>query len=536
MHEPIATQPISPPASLLRYGERAAAAILIGLILLLAFVNLPYAPRTWFDEGSHLHVPETLVRYGVYADISSEGFRYFGPTIGVGPTVMLPVALAFAIAGVDLLPARLVIVAYLFAALWLFYRLARQLHGGRLALLTVLLLLASRTRGFEGMVEYGRQVLGEVPGLAWLGAGLLAYTLAIFQPARRRRYALLAGAGFGLALITKNQFALIVAPGLGLLALFDWRYFRVGDWWLRLAPPIIAGGMFAGWLLIMLAFLGPADFSANLAKTRQAAGGAIFVFDLEASLRAIRYLAQVYGGLLIPALGYSLWRCRRGGAAAFAELVPTLLAVLWLSWYLVSLGWPRYAFPAVALGAPAVARMIGDLMVWLWQRRQPVLAVGAGAYLAVVIGFALSLTARIVATPDYSAHRMAAFLNQAVPTDLIIETWEPELAVLTDHTYHYVPTELLDGAVRRAWLGGPPVAYDGLAAQPPYVLTGPFSAYTGIYSVDALARDYTIIFSAGPYTLWQRRATIQGEGNESYRLARDRQYPPAILRVRDGNG
>lgn len=505
MNKPIATQPQSSSTTLIHYGERIAALIVIALIAILALINLPYAPRTWFDEGSHLHVPETLVRYGVYADISSEGFRYFGPTIGVGPTVMLPVALVFAVVGVDLLPARLVIVAYLFAALLIFYQLARRLHGGRLALLTIVLLLASRTRGFEGMVEYGRQVLGEVPGLAWLGAGLLAYTVAIFQPAQRRRYALLAGVGFGLALITKNQFALIVAPGLGLLALLDWRSFRVGDWWLRLAPPIIAGGMFAGWLLIMLAFLGPADFSANLAKTRQAAGGAIFVFDLEATLRAVRYLVQVYGGLLVPALVYSLWRCRRGGAAAFAELAPTLLAVLWLGWYLVSLGWPRYAFPAVALGAPAVARMIADLIGWFWQRRQPLLAGAAGAYLALVIGFSLSLTAQVVFTPDDSAHRMAAFLNQTVPADRIIETWEPELATLTDHTYHYVPTELLDPAVRQAWLGGPPVAYDGLAAQPPYVLTGPFSAYTGIYPVDALAREYTMIYSAGPYTLWQRR-------------------------------
>jgi len=355
------------------------------------------------------------------------------------------------------------------------------------------------------MIEYGRQVLGEVPGLAWLGVGLLAYTSAVLHPDHRRRNALLAGIGFGLALITKNQFALVVAPSLLLLAFLDWRFFRVGDWWLRLAPPIIAGSMFAGWMLIMLVFLGPADFSANLAKTRQAAGGAIFVFAIDASARAIRYLVQVYGGLLIPALLYSLWRCRQRNARAFAELVPTLLAVLWLSWYLVSLGWPRYAFPAVALGAPAVARMIGDLLNWLWNRRQPLFAAAIGLYLILVVGFSLSLTAQVVFRPDDSAQRMAAFLNQHVPTTVIIETWEPELAIFTDHNYHYVPTELLDGAVRHAWLGGPPVIYDGLANRPPYVLTGAFSTYTGIYNNEHLQRDYIPLYSAGPYTLWQRR-------------------------------
>jgi hypothetical protein len=182
-----------------------------------------------------------------------------------------------------------------------------------------------------------------------------------------------------------------------------------------------------------------------------------------------------------------------------------LLALLWLSWYLVSLGWPRYAFPAVALGAPAVARMIGDLLNWLWNRRQPLFAAAIGLYLILVVGFSLSLTAQVVFRPDDSAQRMAAFLNQHVPTTVIIETWEPELAIFTDHNYHYVPTELLDGAVRHAWLGGPPVIYDGLANRPPYVLTGAFSTYTGIYNNEHLQRDYIPLYSAGPYTLWQRR-------------------------------
>src|SRR5512134_3242270 len=90
--------------------ERAWLAALIGLALFLALVNLPYAPSTWFDEGSHLHVPKTLVQHGVYADISSEGYRYYGPTVGVGPTVMLPVALVFKFFGVGLAQGRSVIV------------------------------------------------------------------------------------------------------------------------------------------------------------------------------------------------------------------------------------------------------------------------------------------------------------------------------------------------------------------------------------------------------------------------------------------
>ena len=36
-------------------------------MVVLMFVNLAYAPRIWYDEGSHLHVPKTLIQDGVYA-------------------------------------------------------------------------------------------------------------------------------------------------------------------------------------------------------------------------------------------------------------------------------------------------------------------------------------------------------------------------------------------------------------------------------------------------------------------------------------
>src|SRR6266498_4058386 len=165
--------------------ERAWLAALIAVALFLALVNLPYAPRTWFDEGSHLHVPKTLIQHGVYADISSEGYRYYGPTIGVGPTIMLPIALVFKLFGIGLLQGRIVIVAYLLTALAAGYTLARRLHGQLVGLLAVTLLLASRTFGYQGAIEYGRQVLGEIPGVAFLMLGTLAW-LAALRPDERR--------------------------------------------------------------------------------------------------------------------------------------------------------------------------------------------------------------------------------------------------------------------------------------------------------------------------------------------------------------
>ncbi|MEI7645814.1 MAG: glycosyltransferase family 39 protein [Chloroflexales bacterium] len=487
-----------------RRWEGVALAGLITLALLLVLVNLPYAPRTWFDEGSHLHVPKTLIQRGVYADISSEGFRYYGPTVGVGPTVMVPIALVFQLFGVGLLQGRLVIAAYGLLALAVGFALARKIHGGRVALLSLALLLASRTVGFDGIVEYSRQVLGEIPGLAFLFLGAIAWISALRDRSRITLWSALAGLSFGLALVTKNQFVLILPPTLALLALLDWRYYRVSTWAHRLLPVIIACACFGLWTLVQLQFLGPGGFAANLAQTRQAAGGAIFVFDREASLRAVRYIIQPYGGLLLPALAYGLWRCRARTPQALSELLLLLLPILWLCWYLVSLGWPRYAFPAVAFGALAVARLLADMISTLRTGRRPILAWAVVAYAALIIATPITLSARAILQPDDSAQRMAAYLDAHVPTTSVVETWEPELGVLTDHRYHYPPISLLDTAVRQTWLSGPALRYDGLSDRPQFVVVGSFGAWVGIYSGNTLERDYSPLYSAGNYTIYNR--------------------------------
>jgi hypothetical protein len=135
--------------SLLAVGQLASVSRLtvvagwLVLVALLATLNLDLWPVTWFDEGSHLHVPKTLVQDGVYADRGSDGYGYFGPTTGVGPTVMLPIAGLFKLAGIGLLQARLVMAAYLVLTLILFALSARYLHGELTALIGSVLLLGA---------------------------------------------------------------------------------------------------------------------------------------------------------------------------------------------------------------------------------------------------------------------------------------------------------------------------------------------------------------------------------------------------------
>ncbi|MFQ3632587.1 ArnT family glycosyltransferase [Roseiflexus sp.] len=492
-------------------------ATLFVVAALLVTVNLPYAPRTWFDEGSHLHVPKTLVQHGKYADISATAdggieFRYHGPTIGIGPTIMLPVAAVYHLFGVGLTQGRLVIVIYFAIALVAGYVLARRLYDRWTALIALAFLLASRTVNYEGLIEYGRQVLGEAPGVAFVFLGMLAWLAALrtaAQPAMRRSHwvwSVLAGLGFGLALVTKNQFVLIIPPALVLIALLDWRYYQAGTWTLRLVPPLIAVGCFGLWTIVQFALLGPGTFFENLQQTRQAAGGAIFVFNSRSTLRAGYYLVRpdLYGGLIVPALAYTIWRARHRTSQGLSEALLALVIGLWLVWFVgVSLGWPRYAFPAVALSALTVARLIHDGVIRL-RRILPVAATIATVYVIVIIALPVALTARVVFSPDDSAQRFAAYLNATVPETAIIATWEPELGVLTDHRYLYPPQPTLDQAVRRTWLGGDPVRYDWYAARPEYVVIGSFGGYTGVYHTPELERFYVQEQQIGTYALFRR--------------------------------
>jgi hypothetical protein len=138
-------------------------------------------------------------------------------------------------------------------------------------------------------------------------------------------------------------------------------------------------------------------------------------------------LAVATPAAALGVLFYRLLLCLGAGV-----LLLLLLPTLWLCWCLVSLGWPRYAFPAVAFGALSVARLPADLMGTLRAGRRPALAWAIIVYAALAIAAPITLSARAVLQPDDSAQHMAAYLNAHVPTDSVVETWEPELGVLTD--------------------------------------------------------------------------------------------------------
>jgi hypothetical protein len=489
----------------------AAGALLVGL----AFYRLSDYPTPWFDEGVHMHVPETLVRFGVYADRSSDGFRYFGPTLGVGPTVMLPVAGAFKLFGIGLVQARAVMALYLIATFFVFYRFARYLHGTAFAILALTLLVTSPS---VAVAETGRQVLGEVPAFLMLAGGFWLWFTAWDGSWTRLT---LCGLLLGASSVTKYQNLLVLVPTIGIAALLNLAYYRTARLRVFVWPGLVLCGVFGLWQLVLVLYLGPGTFASNFAALREATAGAAAAFSPAAMRRAAHdlILLRTYGGALAFVLPYSLVRSLTRDRRHQQWGVLVLFATVNFAWFvLASIGWLRYAFAGLALSSLFVARFILD--VWgpvlepngRWFARSSVLLaslrVAIASWAIAVVGASLYLVARpIIHPPENTPVEMAAYLTRNVPTSSVVETWEPELGALTEHNYHYPPARLLNVAVRHIWLGGPPpsLQYHPLEDDgPPYVLVGAFARWVDVYPMALLERDYSVVERVGMYELYRR--------------------------------
>lgn len=482
-------------------------------VVLCATVNLTHWPATWFDEGIHLHVPKAIVRLGAYADYSSEGLRHFGPTLGVGPTVMLPIAASFWAFGVGLLQARMVMAIYLAAFVAAMYFLGRRLGGRLLALVATALLL---TAPGPSAVEYGRQVLGEVPGGFFLALGLLLWFRA-WDSAATPRLAL-AGLVLGLAAATKHVYLLALAPALLAAWILNLAYYRTLPQRVFLITGSICAAVFGLWQLAVLAVLSPGTIAENWALLRQTSEGAAFVFDLDTARQSAIHVLGLQGhfGLVLPALLYTAWRARRRQRHEQMWGVVWLLAVANLGWFVIaSTGWIRYAFTGLSLSTLLVARLwrdglrviarhlrlSGDIgargvrtTVWIWL-------------FALIAMGGMNVATRLLVVPPDDAATTAAWLAQHVGIDTVVETWEPELATFSDQRYHYPPSALLIHAVAHIWRRGPSPAsqYAFRKGGPPaYVVVGEFARWVGLYADDDLRADYTPVHVQGVYTIWKR--------------------------------
>jgi hypothetical protein len=105
------------------------------------------------------------------------------------------------------------------------------------------------------------------------------------------------------------------------------------------------------------------------------------------------------------------------------------------------------------------------------------------------------------------AQVMADFIRGHVSQEAVIESWDWQVDALSGHWRFSHPAQLLLlSATQQRFLDQSSfdLPYDLLHADPDYLLTGPFSVWTGIYDPQSVVHDFEPWFEAGPYVLWQR--------------------------------
>jgi hypothetical protein len=199
--------------------------------------------------------------------------------------------------------------------------------------------------------------------------------------------------------------------------------------------------------------------------------------------------------------------------------VPTVLALVNFSWYvLLTVGWDRYAFLGLAMASLLVARLLGaatdDFRLRLpapgsATRNAWLLFAARVALLAwVSLGLVASgarLAAAIAVPPPADGREMADYIDANVPTEEVVETWEPEMGFLSDHSFHFPPSRLMADAIAYAYLDGPPAYHSYPIAEPRFFLAGEYSIITRAYDFDAMMPHYRLLKEAGAFRLYEKR-------------------------------
>lgn len=495
-------------------GERLALLALLILLPIVALYNLPYGPRTWHDEGAALNVAKTLATEGVYAMRNSDGYQTFGPIQSVGPTVLLPVAASLKLFGMGLLQARLVSAAYLCLLLAVATLLAWRLFGLRAAIVTTFLLLAVQD---VRLLFFGRQVLGEAPALMFFLAGVCLFTL---RARGRLLVAVAAGLLIGAAMVTKSTYIVIGVVTLAVVGGLDWLYYRQHNRRGLVVAMLVATACVLAWMGTQYAYFGPDTFWDNSRKMQQLATGTTG-FNPRVMAASLQFFMGSGSGHFLylwglPALLYGAFLARRRDQSGFMAALLLTFTILWLGYYFWSVPWIAYLFAPAAIAAFFVAKLWHDLTHGFtlsgtglrqeWSQGRPGPAARNLALLALFsIVILWSLQGRLrneVLARDLAPQELAAILNRTVQPDQVIETWERELAFLTNHQYHSPDQALLSKTHAAMYRGGTKNYSLGsdslLEGQPPaYLILGWYSRWLDAYDPSFIAEHTIPVASVG---------------------------------------
>lgn len=495
--------------------------VLLSACVVLQTFNLADAPPLWRDEGWTVTVARNWIERGHY------GMLLAGEPAPPGLSAAFPtvasVAASFRLLGIGVWQARIVQVFFAVGTLALLFALARRLYDRRVAFGTLFVVVCLSGHLEANLIYIGRQVLAEPLMLFFLLLGywffLRAFECWMFLP--------LASIAWGIALVAKLQplpfwtTSLLIPLGWLVLA----RQYR--------RAMMVGLGFIGAIIVYQSAPLAQSLIVQNPIPASPILRELFFVtaFVTEANNRLFALIVILLIGLpTLFGLAYAMWRFSRAARASEDPkvLVRSMLLGLvasWFVWYAaLSVGWIRYFFPVLCIGSLFAAKFLCDATSGfdvaktlqrvgdLFLRRRARWA-NLGAFVALILASVLTpITFQQLARLRHSdswAEQTARRLN-ALPPNVLIESYDNELFFWLDRRYHFPSDDVSVALIRRVELGQAiAVDYDPLTADPDYLVVGRYGKESRLYDAILVSGAFRLVEQIGPFDLYQR---ARGEG------------------------
>jgi hypothetical protein len=492
------------------------------IFVFASMINIDSAPQPWWDEGWTLTAARTWVEQGHYGPL------FMGEPAPPGLEAAFPVtasiALGFTMLGIGVWQGRIVMFLFTLGAVLLMYYLAYRLYSRTVATGTLVVLLLLPPEPQITLLLANRQIVAEMPVLCFALAGYACLLRAFRSPLL---FVPLTIGLWSIALLTKLTavpFLLLAfaAPcGIALLrrqkeAAYLWGF-------------VLLGTMVSWQLLNWVRQVLMVHYSLPVVPVERLYGITAFVPILHLRLETL-YLTLLFGSPTVLAFIYAVkkgiknWNpTEEEGSAETVRWSLLILASSWFAWYaFLSAGRPRYFLPPLFLGSMFVAAMLSDLVFkisesptaqeHLLNLRSRKWKKTAGVVLGVITAIVIlnSSLQMLFGLADRSVYQVANFLNTATSPQAVIETYDTELFFLLNRRYHYPPDQVHVELMYRLRLEQAGVDhhiridYDPLAADPDYLVVGPFMKVWRLYDAVLKTGVFRHRRSYGGYDIYQR--------------------------------
>ena len=181
-------------------------AILLVLAGYFTFRELGTFPAAWEDDSIFMLTARMLADGKGYALPILEHIWHYPYVLGIGPTVVVPSSIFVKLFGFSVTVARIPAALYLLGSFFLMYRFTRTYIGRASAWFATALMIT-----LSALVNTGKIVMGEVPGLFFFFTGMLAWQKAMTS----KKWSVITGLLLGLSVVSKITLG-IVFPALTL--------------------------------------------------------------------------------------------------------------------------------------------------------------------------------------------------------------------------------------------------------------------------------------------------------------------------------